>query len=91
MKNIEEMSAEELRAKFYKFYYFLEEQIKEDAIFNRDNSLGVILEVLDHVEDDHECAKIAVGMYSDLTTELGKENLALKQENMKMKNLLSRN
>jgi hypothetical protein len=88
LKNIEEMSAEQLREKFYKFYYFLQEQLEEDAVFGRDNSLQVIIEVLNHVEDDHECAKIAVGMYSDLTTELGKENIRLLKENIELKRLL---
>ena len=84
MKSIEEMSKDELKEIIYALYSTLESAIEEEAAFNRDNALDLLISALDHAQEDHEAAKIAILCYGNLTLQLGKEVKLLTLENMNL-------
>lgn len=90
MKIIEQMSAEELRVIVYAIYNTLETAIDHEATMNIDNALSLLISALDHAQKDHECAKIAILCYGNLTLQLGKEAKALTVENINLREQINR-
>jgi predicted negative regulator of RcsB-dependent stress response len=88
MKIIEQMSAEELREIVYSIYSTLETAINEPESMNIDEALPLLISALDHVQEDPQCAKIAILCYSNLTLQLGREVKALTLENIALKKQL---